>query len=64
MTDLLDNRTVTCPCCWEPIELVIDLSIDDQCYVEDCSVCCRPIVIRCRVEDGALVELDVAAENA
>jgi hypothetical protein len=31
--------------------------------VEDCSVCCRPIVIRYRSENGELAALDAAAEN-
>ncbi len=56
--------TITCPHCWESIEIELDLSVDEQTYVEDCSVCCRPIVIAYRVEDGELAALDVAAEGA
>ena len=34
-----------CPYCDEPIQLVIDpMQIDSQ-YVEDCEVCCRPMVV-------------------
>lgn len=39
----LASKTITCPYCGEPIELVIDCSIPDQEYIEDCEVCCRPI---------------------
>ena len=32
-----------CPYCWEEITLLIDGSIENQEYIEDCEVCCRPI---------------------
>lgn len=38
-------RRVDCPYCGEPIEVILDLSVEQQEYVEDCSVCCRPIVM-------------------
>ena len=60
---LLHNESITCPYCWESIEITLDLSIEQQRYVEDCSVCCRPIVIGYRAEDGDLVEIDVAREG-
>ena len=42
----------------ERIELVVDLSVDHQEYVEDCSVCCRPIVITVSAsEQGANVQV-------
>jgi hypothetical protein len=60
---LVQLETITCPYCWESIEITLDLSVDFQQQVEDCSVCCRPIVIRYRAENGELAALDVAAEN-
>jgi hypothetical protein len=56
-------ETITCPYCWESIEIALDLSVDEQQQVEDCSVCCRPIVIRYSTADGELAALDVVAEN-
>ncbi len=35
----------TCPYCWQQISMVLDLSVGEQSYVEDCEVCCRPIQI-------------------
>ena len=32
-----------CPYCGENISMLIDLSFDNQKYVEDCEVCCKPI---------------------
>jgi hypothetical protein len=42
-----------CPYCGESIELVVDDSVDEQTYIEDCPVCCRPINVSvCIDEDG------------
>lgn len=40
---MLDERAVTCPYCGEAIDLLVDASVGDQSYIEDCSVCCRPM---------------------
>ena len=43
---LLEEQEIDCPNCGELIIVVIDLSIDEQEYIEDCSVCCSPIVLK------------------
>ena len=43
---------VSCPYCGETIEVVIDLSVENQEYIEDCSVCCRPITLTASVVEG------------
>ena len=48
----------TCPYCGEEISMVLDTSVSEQTYVEDCEVCCRPIEITYAVEDDALVDFD------
>jgi Cysteine-rich CPXCG len=60
---VIESTLITCPYCWESIEIELDLSVDGQRYVEDCSVCCRPIVIVYRVEDGALASLETEPES-
>ena len=53
---------VYCPYCGEYIEIIVDLSVDHQEYVEDCSVCCRPIIMAVTATpSGAAVE--VRSEN-
>lgn len=32
-----------CPYCWETISMLLDSSVRQQTYVEDCEVCCNPI---------------------
>ena len=43
MINQLIETTSQCPYCWEEITLLIDGSIENQEYIEDCEVCCRPI---------------------
>ena len=47
---LLQSVGIECPYCAEAIEIVVDTSIEQQQYVEDCSVCCRPIRIQVSVD--------------
>lgn len=55
---MLEERNDTCPYCGAPIELLLDLSAGSQDYVEDCTVCCRPIEISLAVGvDGELEAL-------
>jgi hypothetical protein len=60
---MLEDATVTCPHCWEEIVLEIDLSVEDQDYIEDCPVCCQPMRVTCRCEDGQLGSIAVEAAN-
>ncbi|HER40014.1 MAG TPA: CPXCG motif-containing cysteine-rich protein [Salinimicrobium catena] len=43
-----------CPYCWEEISVLLDPSVPRQRYIEDCEVCCNPIEISARFEDGEL----------
>jgi hypothetical protein len=40
----LTETTIGCPYCGELIEVLLDAADIDQQYIEDCQVCCRPIV--------------------
>jgi hypothetical protein len=40
---LTETVKVYCPYCGEKIEVVVDASIEQQNYTEDCFVCCRPM---------------------
>ena len=37
------STEIQCPYCWETIEVQVDDCGEDQQYIEDCQVCCRPI---------------------
>ena len=59
---MLETEDYSCPYCGEPAEAVLDLSAGDQTYIEDCPVCCRPIVFTLQT-DGHEWMLDVHSEN-
>lgn len=59
---LLQNRSITCPYCGEAIGIQIDCSVPQQDYIEDCSVCCRPINIGVYIDNDDIT-LDVSHEN-
>ncbi len=61
--DVTDTVEVNCPYCGEEIELVVDYSAGSQEYVEDCSVCCRPIVVRIGQDRSKKFSVAVRAEN-
>ncbi|MFL2546254.1 MAG: CPXCG motif-containing cysteine-rich protein [Candidatus Rariloculaceae bacterium] len=60
---MLSEKNIDCPCCGEQIAIVLDLSVAEQRYVEDCSVCCRPIVLQYSSTDSELTELTVHPEG-
>lgn len=37
---------LTCPYCAAPISVLVDCSVEQQTYVEDCQVCCQPMVLQ------------------
>jgi hypothetical protein len=61
---MLEFVDVHCPACGEPLELAIDPSAGSQVYVEDCQVCCRPMLVRVAIGDDGLPEVSVDAEGA
>ncbi len=60
---MLPIETVRCPYCGESIDLVIDDSVDQQLYIEDCHVCCRPINVSVAVDEEGTLAVQAWAEN-
>lgn len=48
----------TCPYCWQEISFVLDVSIEEQEYVEDCEVCCRPITAHYTTDGDEIVSFE------
>jgi hypothetical protein len=59
--NLIETADATCPNCWETISLTVDLSVPEQSYIEDCPVCCKPMVVSYTAADGELGEISVEA---
>ena len=43
--DCFDQAHIQCPYCGEQIDIQLDAICADEDYTEDCSVCCRPILL-------------------
>ena len=41
---MLDEYTAACPYCGESFSTTLDTSAGSQDYIEDCQICCRPIL--------------------
>lgn len=51
---------VRCPYCGERLEVRVEITAQEDSYIEDCEVCCRPIEFQVEREDGgALAALGV-----
>ncbi|MBF0188026.1 MAG: CPXCG motif-containing cysteine-rich protein [Magnetococcales bacterium] len=61
---MLEPVLIYCPYCGEAIVTQADCSAGNQEYIEDCQVCCRPIIMTLEVdEDGRLIALDTRRED-
>ncbi|MBD3422195.1 MAG: CPXCG motif-containing cysteine-rich protein [Chitinivibrionales bacterium] len=48
----METVRVQCPCCWQSSDIVIDDTVENQEYYEDCEICCRPMHIQvARIDD-------------
>ena len=54
---------VECPSCGEAGSIAVDTSAgDEQSYVEDCWVCCRPMHVRVSCRPGEITSIEVDAD--
>ncbi len=54
---------VQCPYCAESFEVLVDCSIEQQEYIEDCEVCCRPVTLVVIVSDEGNVSVETRGED-
>lgn len=57
MSNQIQSSEIQCPYCWEVIEVMIDDCGEDQQYVEDCQVCCRPINFHISLDEAQQIQL-------
>jgi len=50
----MEEHFFQCPYCWETISMLLDSSVRDQTYIEDCEVCCRPIEVTVNFDKNEL----------
>lgn len=59
----MDTRTIQCPYCGQHIEISIDRTVRLQEYIEDCQVCCRPIVLTVTLSEGRDPDVHIVARS-
>jgi len=59
----LFEHDISCPYCGESISILIDCSVEQQEYIEDCQVCCRPITLKIESNEGFDPLVTVSDEN-
>ncbi|MDX2502938.1 MAG: CPXCG motif-containing cysteine-rich protein [Gammaproteobacteria bacterium] len=58
-----EEQVISCPYCGESIHVMIDCSSGEQEYIEDCQVCCRPIIFQVSYGADNSIRLSVHHEN-
>ena len=48
-TDTFEHH-FTCPYCGAGISMLLDPSVGEQEYIEDCEVCCNPIQVHFKLD--------------
>lgn len=59
----LSEETVYCPYCGEAIDVLIDIQEVGHQYIEDCQVCCRPILFNIEIDSTGNISVAVRDEN-
>ena len=62
MPDITETN-ISCPYCGESISILVDDSLPEQSYIEDCQVCCRPIALDVTVDLDGDVVVSARSEN-
>ena len=48
-----------CPHCWQNQLKIIDSSVGEQIFIEDCEVCCNPLEFNLSVENNFIESFSV-----
>lgn len=60
---MIPEKRIGCPYCGETITIIVDDSVPEQTYIEDCEVCCRPIVMHTMVDNDGDIMVDVRTDS-
>jgi len=60
---LLDEVPLQCPHCGETISVLVDCSVPEQVYVEDCQVCCAPMLLWVSIDSDGQAMVIARREN-
>lgn len=60
---MIESYQVSCPYCGETYAAIIDVSVEQQDYIEDCEVCCRPILFNVSIDLQARLTVEIRRED-
>ena len=62
--DMIEEYSLDCPYCGETISMSVDCSSGSHDFIEDCTVCCRPIELHAEVDaEGQLAALTARRDD-
>lgn len=59
----LQEKTCQCPYCGESISLLLDCTQTGQAYIEDCQVCCQPMLVSLITGGDDSMDVVLSREN-
>lgn len=60
---MLPSVEIQCPYCGERFDLLVETCAEEQRYIEDCQVCCRPMTVIVDIDDDGTPLVTVESEN-
>ena len=54
-----DFISIACPYCGEAFSIAFDASEGGSEFITDCEICCRPMNVVVRFEDGEITGVDI-----
>jgi hypothetical protein len=59
----LSEQNISCPYCGESLLVLVDPQDVNNEYIEDCQVCCRPIIFYASYDDNDEITVWTRSEN-
>jgi len=61
--NVIKEQHIVCPYCGEDVSILIDCSVEQQDYIEDCQVCCKPINLSVNCDEDGEPHVAASHEN-
>jgi hypothetical protein len=60
---MVDDIEVGCPYCGEVFTVFADPGEEGQQYIEDCHVCCRPVLLRVSLDEDGVISVETRRDD-
>ena len=55
----MEEHFFQCSYCWEEVSILLDASVKNNVFIEDCEVCCNPLEFTVQFENQELTNFKV-----